>query len=410
MRALRLRWSERSGCIASVDIAPAMAAYAASFDDGHIFWGTNEKAPDAIVSWPSLLTGFDDSGAQIVRSRAKDAPVPLGAVLVGCDGMPANTLAARLVGDFVGRWMLSSQRMQLASLLFANDGNPFVVRPRRCTFRINGSARAVKLHWRVLSGREHAVEPFADPPRQPIGSRIFPDGTRWFSMSSFDGDPGGDVGKALVAMIVQMKQDRPALAAAPRIVLDLRRNGGGSSDWSYQIATILWGAAATDRQAQDGSWAEWRVSPANIDSVIEMRDERAAGGLSPEQLNYLNILIEGMKAAHAAGQPLWREPSDAYAPNANVPADTPPPQPLAGPVYVVTDSDCASACLDAVDPLAPARRDPGGAGDRRGHPLSGYPSRHPAERYQFGLCSDEGLSQSPAGLQRDSEAALSFRR
>ncbi|RZM19462.1 MAG: hypothetical protein EOP67_57510, partial [Sphingomonas sp.] len=103
-----------------------------------------------------------------------------------------------------------------------------------------------------------AASPRAHP---EIGGTTPPDGTRWYTLSGFDSDPTGKDAKALVPLIAGMKADAAGLAAAPRIVLDLRGNNGGSSDWSRQIATILWGAAAIRALPSDGEAVDWRVSP-----------------------------------------------------------------------------------------------------------------------------------------------------
>lgn len=53
-----------------------------------------------------------------------------------------------------------------------------------------------------------------------------------------------------------------------------------------------------------------------------------------------------MTAARAAGEPYWRDMAGPPSPRAEGP---PAPRLTAGPVYVLTDPVCASACLDAVD-------------------------------------------------------------
>ncbi|MNL48465.1 hypothetical protein D3C87_1713240 [compost metagenome] len=54
-----------------------------------------------------------------------------------------------------------------------------------------------------------------------------------------------------------------------------------------------------------------------------------------------------MKAAQAAGQAYWRSANEEAPEDAAPPP--PAPQLMAGRVYVLTDSSCGSACLDAVD-------------------------------------------------------------
>lgn len=334
----------------------AFKAYVASFDDGHLqFWINDDKQlPDA--NWPGFLTGFAADGRQRVMTREEVAPVPLGAELTACDGVPAADLAARNVGVFEGRWGLRSTRALRGGYLLIDRHNPFIRRPATCTFRINGRARRVTLGWKplltaMLAARLSATSGFARP---PIGARLLADGTRWYGMSDFDGDPTGAAAKALVPLIAGLRADRAALATAPAVVLDLRGNGGGSSDWSYQIAKILWGErrVAAVEAADRASYVEWRVSPATVAALDDYEKQFAAAPTpDPKVLAYFRAIGAGLRRAQAAGQPLWREPAsiaEAYqASSAAVPAAEPPP--LAGPVFVVTDPGCASACLDAVD-------------------------------------------------------------
>lgn len=323
----------------------ALKAYAASFDDGHLGYGTTDKAPSFTARWPGFLTGFDGA-AQVVKTRADDAPVPLGAVLEGCDGKPADRLAAENVGTFEGRWFLASRRMLRGGQMFVDQGNPFIARPVHCRFRVGDTAREVTLDWRpidnaALTARVRDTNQMA---RAPIATRTLADGTRWFALSGFDGDPDSADAKALGPLIGAMRADRAAIAAAPRIVLDLRGNNGGSSDWSAQIAEILWGKQRVEA-LPGSSGVDWRASAGNVKTLTDFRDHvRDAPGTSDAMKHWIDTTVNGVTAAHDRGEPLWRF---AEAEPAKTPGE--PPAPPAGPVYFITDSGCASACLDAAD-------------------------------------------------------------
>lgn len=324
----------------------AMSAYAASFDDGHLAAFPSDKAPVLASRWPGFLTGFTADGAQAVMSRADDSPVPLGAVLIGCDGRKAEALAAANIGAFEGRWFLASRRALRGGRLFVDQGNPFIQRPARCTFAVGGKPVAVALDWKPIADGD-LVRRLGDTnqrTREPIGARILPDGTRWFTLSGFDGNPTGADAKALTPMIAAMRSDREALRRAPRIVLDLRGNNGGSSDWSLQVAQILWGEAAV-AGVPDNSYVEWRASPAVLDAMKSYQARfDAAPDTTPRVKAYFATITNGLAKAIAAHAKLWREPSDPSGPTAAEAAT-----PLGVPVYFITDTGCGSACLDAVD-------------------------------------------------------------
>ena len=183
-----------------------------------------------------------------------------------------------------------------------------------------------------------------------FSARTLPDGTRWYSIPSFNADPASTAGKTLPGMIAAMRADRDALATAPALVLDLRGNGGGSSDWSHQIADVLWGEAAMRKLPANQVYVEWRASPANLRSLeASYGQQRRGGGLSPDADHWFRASIAGISGAIARGDALWRDGDDAPSADTPPPVVPPSPKPLAGPVFLITDESCGSACLDAVD-------------------------------------------------------------
>jgi hypothetical protein len=325
----------------------AMKAYVASFEDGHMGFGTTGNAPQFDTGWPGFLTGFGADDAQRVVSRTDDAPVPLGARLVSCDGRPADRLAAENVGAFEGRWFLKSRHVLRGGELLVDRGNPFIKRPQTCVFDVDGESRNVTLNWRQIT--PEALAPRLATANQiihsPLGARTLADGTRWFNLGDFSGDPKSEAGRSLPGMIAAMRADRADLVAAPAIVLDLRGNDGGSSDWSHQIAVALWGEQRLRGLHIDSDAVDWRASPANIASLSKDRDARKAL-MTPEAQHWYDHNIAGMQGAQAKGDALWRDPDEDDG--AATPAGA-SPQPPSGPVYFLTDAGCASACLDAAD-------------------------------------------------------------
>src|SRR6185369_7631363 len=85
-----------------------------------------------------------------------------------------------------------------------------------------------------------------------------------------------------------------------------------------------------------------RAAEGNMAYMPQMEsDIRAAG--NTETADEIHSVGEGMRAAHARGDPFYVERR----------RDTPParvtPSDLRTPVYVISPGRCGSACLDAVD-------------------------------------------------------------
>lgn len=328
----------------------AMQAYVATFDDGHLDTRAAEGAPSLDAFWPGFLTGFDASDRQVVMTREDSAPIPLGAQLQSCDGLPAARLALENIGAFTGRWFLASQRALRGGRMLVDYGNPFVIRPSRCIFLVEGKRAIVDLKWRSISAEALASRLTAVSPRahDQIGARHLKDGTYWLSLSGFDGAPQGTDAKALTALIATMSEWRAAIGTARRIVLDLRGNNGGSSAWARVIAEILWGEELV-AALPDDSYVEWRPSTANVAALQHIWEQVAhAPEVDDAVRREVGQILAGITAAHAAARPLWRQDPEDPAPvlgNARA-RDASRSLP---PVFVVTDSGCGSACLSAAE-------------------------------------------------------------
>src|SRR3546814_7504688 len=144
-------------------------------------------------------------------------------------------------------------------------------RARRIIRFLSPNPRTVALNWRAIAP-DALGKRLANTNQQihdPIGARVLADGTRWFTLSGFDGDPDSADATALTPLIAAMRADRAAIAAPPRIVLDLRRNNGGSSEWSRQIDEILWGRERVEALDCSGG-GDWGASAGEVTAGIEL--------------------------------------------------------------------------------------------------------------------------------------------
>ncbi len=328
----------------------AMRALVASFDDGHVQIQLRDPSVLFPARWPGFLTIYRGPDQVVVtRDEALADLPPLGAQLVDCDDIPAARLGEERIGQFRGRWSLEAQRVAFGDGLFVDLNNPWNTELRVCRFESGGIVRSFPLSWRDISGPDLAARraPLAQRASPRFAIRRLEEGGVWLSMPSFDGSPGGDAHTALTAMLAEAGTTQSELRTAPWVVLDVRGNGGGSSHWSRELAGILWDQdwqAAHSLPASRG--VDWRASETNIAMISAYVDLLRAGGESPGTIAMAEIVVNSMRQARAAGQPYWRQPSTSEA--APV-APEAPTNPMAGRVYVLTDSACASACLDAVD-------------------------------------------------------------
>ena len=327
----------------------ALRAYVASFEDGHVGISITQPNYGFPTRWPGFLTVYRGAD-QVVADRdpADAATPPLGARLIDCDGVAAEALAEQRIGQFRGRWFLEAQRTLYGDWQFLSAQNPWIGEMRQCRFEADGATKTYALNWRATPEDIYARRAkLAQRAATDFGLKHFDDGGFWISTPSFNGDPSSETHAELTALIADMKAKQDALRAAPYVVLDLRGNGGGSSHWSQLMAQVLWGDAWMAAHPEPAIEAvEWRASDGNIAQIAGFLEQLRATNGSPEYIGWAEDAVNGMKAAQAAGQVYWRSA------NTQDPDPAPPPsapQLMAGRVYVLTDSSCGSACLDAVD-------------------------------------------------------------
>lgn len=328
----------------------AMRAYVASFEDGHVQISMTQRDFGFPTRWPGFLTVYRGAHQVVAnRDEADSAAPPLGARLIDCDGVDAATLSEQRIGQFRGRWFLEAVQTRFGDWMFLNAANPWQTEMKSCRFEADGATRTYALDWRAspddMNARRAKLMPSARP---DFALKHFDDGGFWISTPSFNSDPDGDIHPRLTALIADMKTKQEALRQAPYVVLDLRGNGGGSSHWSQLMAQILWGDDWMTAHPEPAIEAvDWRASDGNIAEISAFLDKLRAANSQPELIAWAENAVNGMKAAKAAGQVYWHSTND----EAQTDAAPPPPAPqlMAGPVYVLTDSSCGSACLDAVD-------------------------------------------------------------
>lgn len=328
----------------------ALRAYVASFEDGHVGINVTQPGYGFPTRWPGFLTVYRGADQVVADRDATDPSTPpLDARLIDCDGVAAETLAEQRIGQFRGRWFLEAQHVLFGDWLFLSAQNPWIDEMRQCRFEADGATKSYALNWRAapddLGARRARLIQSASI---DFGLKPLDDGGFWISTPSFNGDPSSEAYAKLTTLIADMQARQPALRAASYVVLDLRRNGGGSSHWSELMAQILWGddwmAAHSDQTVQA---VEWRASDDNLAQMSSFLDQLRAANGQPQMITWAERVVTGMKAARAAGQVYWRDANDDSAASSAAPPSV--PQLMSGRVYVLTDSSCGSACLDAVD-------------------------------------------------------------
>ena len=345
-------FEQQIGLADTVDTADkylyAMLKYVGGFRDGHlnIRFHVDRPAP----RWPGFFATWRNDGLVVHNVHPGIvAELAAGDHLESCDGKDPKQLMMERVFDFQFDPALPAHWMPAAALTFVDLGNPFVSAPKNCIFKRDERRIEVELEWQEFSWSDHKNDYNAAKGRlRPELGLYEPEtGVYWLQAPTFGPD------ESQVASYHEAFQTlREKRSDAELVVFDLRGNDGGSSMWGELFAEALWESQKDDEQ-EDDSYVEWRVSEGNVKYWQKVpafvRDQF---GESHEAYHWSKHVLSHLTRALKDGEALWLETpiddasgADETADSDARPSSTPTYQ---GPVAVLTDTTCGSACLDAV--------------------------------------------------------------
>lgn len=327
------------------DVTAALSKYIAGFADGHL--GVYLDFVPRTLQWPGFTVGLRAGRWVVVETDGDSTRPRTGDELVRCDGRAPDEILTRDVLPFLdGRVSLAAIRTRQAPrLLVGGDGIPRSL-PERCEFKCAGT---LSLDWTVIERTNLMAKvtaaAFGAPP--PFAVEETEPGRYWISLPTFSPKSGAeeDALRAAIGAVSGMR-------AAKSIVLDVRGNGGGSSQWGDDIIQSLFGddmlRAAGEQVSPENCFAEWRVSRANYDYLVRiLPDLTDRFGKNSSMVLAFKKLASNLEAALVTGQTFVRQP-----PSETKRAAGPlPKSPVTAKVVLLTDGRCASACLDFADLL-----------------------------------------------------------
>lgn len=325
----------------------ALEGFTGRIQDGHAgVYPRFEADTLRRLQWPGFMAAW--RGDLFVHA-AEGSAAQAGERIISCDGKPVRTLLEQNVFPFIGRPREEGQWWSQSRHLFIDYGNPFISRPQRCVFELAGRQTERVLDWRA------APESIWSWSSNSIAGDTLPVGLTeprkklfWLAMPTFS--PSDEERSTYRAIYEQVRMERQRFLEADAVVVDLRRNQGGSSWWSRDFAAALWGDSELARRnkARDTGVEVWyRTSPGNIAHYQGEKEASTARG-DARSADWWASLEAGMRAALEAGTPyhVWRASDAGAAVKPRQPAE---PAPFTRPVYVIVPGNCESACLDAID-------------------------------------------------------------
>ena len=332
----------------AADYWRAVRLYTNGFRDGHIWFGLNQPMRRV---WPHFLTARDATGKTRVVLNDGEPYVPLGAELLACDGLDAESLLRKLVDPY--RWNADiphERNTNSVFLMTAIEDDP--QKPSTCRFRVDDREFDYSLRWSQISQDRFAELIDQATGRAQARIALHQIGPVWFvSLPTFHLQEPTQVDD-MRALISELGQVVGKLRDAPWLVLDVRGNSGGNSGWGSEVAAKLFGKKLVNRIEGQFDWTvDWRASKTNAETLREYAAQSEKHGQIADA-RYRRKLADEIEKAAAEGKTYVRKAHPArYA------SDAPTGRsPFKGRVYLLTDHTCASACLDFADI---ARRLPG---------------------------------------------------
>jgi hypothetical protein len=312
-----------------------LAGFAVAIGDKHIW-----SRPTFVVNLPQW-TGI------IVSKRANRWVVTetdearrglLSASLISCDGEDIQQLARRNLGGFRVVWSVGAQQIQSAPWLLVDEGNPLIARPRQCKFDKDGAQHTEMLEWMRIK-RETLLPMLkraGGAGASGFGVRRVGEGY-WIAIQDLSSVQSREVVKAV-------DDQKLALREAPFVVLDVRGNGGGSSEIADRIAASLYGGAESLRSTASDSCNDgqenFRASIGNIAQLQYLLTARFVTDGSTTVQQAISDELRDARAARSAGRQMVLPVNRCM----NPPQQTQPSL-LKSPLILVTDNLCFSSCL-----------------------------------------------------------------
>jgi hypothetical protein len=337
----------------------ALLSYANGFHDPHLQLSAQMHLAPA--SWPGFITtARGDDVVVFYRDDADQAAPPLGARVISCDGRSLDDFRTHNIYPFTLNPAFADDRRRSSARIFMDRHNPFGPAPRRCVFESDGKRSTIVLHWRTLPEGDASSFYWDHYNLATLGSATSfgittpAEGVTWIGVPTFDNGAGDQ----LRALVDQIKANAAAVRAGRAIVIDLRGNGGGNSDWGVEIARAIWGDNVINALPGDDrpGAVDWRASAANRDYIASFTPDLVRQfGADSNAAHWAQNAQQGISAAITRGDVFWRDrdasdtrpiaQSGGYT--RQRPAGGTPPIPAL--VYVLSNGTCVSACLDFSD-------------------------------------------------------------
>lgn len=334
-----------------VDSLPALmtvtSEYVAGFADGHFALGFG-YAPKQL-KWAGIAlnkVGNDYQVTYVDENHNATMPPNLSR-LVECEGLPVEDIMnTQVLKARFNAPTLNFPKVWYADKLLLDDG----IGKRRyfeaCSFELDGKLHKIPLDWQSISRVNYLKQVTRAQKASEFKFEEMAKNQYWVTLPTLDPDED-----QLAQLRVVLSQIQDAAPNAEQIVVDVRGNGGGNSEWGVTVAKAIYGESYITQHQQlhpDRSYALWRVSKDNLNYLkgILPELEQQFGAQNELYIDFKQLTTD-MASAMDNAIPFVKQGAETN--NAiDLPVVKSPPA-TAARVLFLTDSSCGSSCLDFAD-------------------------------------------------------------
>lgn len=330
----------------------ALAPYTNGFQDPHL--SLSSIVPLSVARWPGFIVTARGEDTIVTYSEGGGVPAE-GARVVSCDGKALSRLRENTVFPFTMNPQLARDRRAAHTRLFLDRGNAFAPAPSRCVFEQNGQRTRLALNWRDVPGDAYwtRYNIATNGPGAEFGVTTPTEGVTWIGVPTF----GNDAGELLRALVTEVTANAEAIRNGRAVIIDVRGNGGGNSEWGVELTRALWGAEVLAAIPDDtpGGATDWRVSQRNLDYINGFAPQLTEQfGEYSQMALWARAVQDGYTGALQRNEPMWRqrdaEQTGPVPQGGGYTLRRPQgPSPIPARVYVLSNGSCGSACLDFAD-------------------------------------------------------------
>jgi hypothetical protein len=272
---------------------------------------------------------------------------PVNAKLIQCDRITPKKMAYRDMFPYDDNPSLESDWVSTSPWLLIDNGNPWKKTPSQCVFNFEGKIQTIKLIWQPLPEDIHPENAaYSYHPKFNVSS--FDTNNTWISIASFNTAKKENLAglQRLVSTASQWRNNKT-------IVIDVRGNGGGNSEWGTKILSALYGEnyfVWSQNLHPDYSQEQFRVSKNNLNFLKhDLSYCENTSGKESDCYQFTENTIHQMKIALKQKKSLT--PLQATNSKYAIKITRHSINPVIAQVVVVTDGRCGSSCLTFVGQL-----------------------------------------------------------